>query len=213
MNASWREQVNCEVIHTKWPDDRSTEVTTRSDTRTRISIVRTSTVAIASFCMATAPAVSPAGAEVISGSSNDSAATASQVSESISNELDSGSFEISAPEGAEFVTDDSGKVTFVASNGDSAALSSEITADGRTYIGDWSMSGGTATFAATSTQNASSSTGGVAEVQSQQGCRGVRRAECLRGHSYCGYRWYRYGLGANRSYPNNHGRQPHCLRY
>lgn len=36
------------------------------------------------------------------------------------------------------------------------------------------MSGGTATFAVTGTQNASSSKGGVAEVQSQQGY-----AECV----------------------------------
>ena len=103
-----------------------------------------------------------------------SATTANLVSESISSELDSGSFEISAPEGAEFVMDDFGKVTLVTSGGDSAALSSAITAGGRTYFGDWSVSGGTATFAVTSTQNASSSMGGAAEVQSQQGY-----AECV----------------------------------
>lgn len=145
-----------------------------SDTRTRIGIARTSTVAIAGFCMATALAVPPVGAEVISGSSNDSATTVSQVSESISKELDSGSFEISAPEGAEFVTDDSGKVTLVAGNGDSAPLSPEITAGGHAYSGDWSVRGGTATFTVTSTQSASSSTGGAAVVQSQQGY-----AECV----------------------------------
>lgn len=139
MGASWREHLNRDVIHTEWRDDRS-KMATMSDTRTRTSIARTSTVAIASFCIATALAVSPAGADVVSAYSSDSAATASQVSESISKELDSGSFESSAPEGAEFVTDDSGKVTLVAGNGDSAALSSAITNDGRTYFGGWPVS-------------------------------------------------------------------------
>ena len=145
-----------------------------SDTCARIRIARTSTVAIAGFCMATALAVSPAGAEAPAGSSNESATTVNQVSESISDELDSGSFEISAPENAEFTTDDAGAVTLVASSGDSAALSSEITVDGRTYFGEWSVNGGIATFAVTSMQNASSGAGSVSEVQSEPGY-----AECV----------------------------------
>src|SRR5690625_7803615 len=97
-----------------------------SDTCARIRIARTSTVAIAGFCMATALAVSPAGAEAPAGSSNESATTVNQVSESISDELDRGSFEVSAPENAEFTTDEAGAVTLVASSARGPARAPEV---------------------------------------------------------------------------------------
>ena len=49
MSASWREHANYHALHMKWLDDTSTKVTAMSDTRTRFSIARTSTVAVASF--------------------------------------------------------------------------------------------------------------------------------------------------------------------